>query len=64
MKYEINKLNNKKDVLIFVQAKKKDILKKLRKRKNFNRKLIDKFNNIQLSLDFKKKRLHIYKNYI
>ena len=51
-----NKLNNKKDVLIFVQAKKKDILKKLRKRKNFNRKLIDKFNNIQLSLDFKKKR--------
>ena len=51
-----NKINNKKDVLIFIQTKKKDVLKKLRKRKNFNKKLIDKFNSIQLPLDYKKKK--------
>ncbi len=51
-----NKINNKKDVLIFVQTKKSDILKKLRKRKNFNKKLMDKFSNIQLPLDYKKKK--------
>ena len=35
-----NKINNKKDILIFVDSKKKDILKRLKKRKNFNKKLI------------------------
>ena len=51
-----NKINNKKDVLIFVQADKKDIIKRLQKRKNFNSKLLKKFKKIQLSLDYKKKR--------
>ena len=51
-----NKINSKKDVLIFVESKKSDILKRLKKRNNFNRKLINKFENIQLSLSYKKKK--------
>ena len=51
-----NKLNSKKDILIFVQSKKTEILKRLKKRKNFNYELIKKFRNIQLPLDIKKKR--------
>ena len=51
-----NKLNKKKDVLVFVQSKKSHALKKLKKRKNFNWKLLKKFNSIQLPLDYKKKK--------
>ena len=51
-----NKINKKKDILIFVQSKKIDILKRLRKRDNFNSKLLKKFKSIQLSLDYKKKK--------
>jgi len=51
-----NKLSKKKDILIFVKAKRSDIQKKLKKRKNFNFKLIKKFKKIQLSLDYKKKK--------
>ena len=51
-----NKLNKKKDILVFVQSKKTDILKKLKKRKNFDKKLISLFKNIQLPLDYKKKK--------
>ena len=43
-----NRINRKNDILIFVQSKKKDILKKLKKRKNFK--------NLQLPLDYKKKK--------
>ena len=51
-----NKINKKNDILIFVQSKKLDILKRLRKRTNFNSKLMNKFKNIQLPLDYKKKK--------
>ena len=51
-----NNLNKKGDILIFVQSKKSEILKKLKKRKNYNSKLIKKFKGIQLSLDYKKKK--------
>ena len=51
-----NKINKKNDILVFVQSKKLDILKRLRKRKNFNSKLLSKFKNIQLPLDYKKKK--------
>ena len=51
-----NKINNKDDILVFVQSKKIDIFKRLKKRKNFNLKLYKKFKNIQLSLDYKKKK--------
>ena len=51
-----NKINKKNDILIFVKSNKLDILKKLKKRKNFNPKLLSKFKNIQLPLDYKKKK--------
>ena len=58
-----NKINKKDDILVYVQSKKSDILKRLIKRKNFNKKLINKFQNIQLPLDSKKKKSHyIIKN--
>ena len=51
-----NKLNNKKDVLIFVSSKKKNIISRLKKRKNFNLKILKIFRNIQLPLEQKKKK--------
>ncbi len=51
-----NKINDRKDILVFVESKKKDITKRLKKRDNFNQKLLNKFKNIQLPLDFKKKK--------
>ena len=58
-----NKINNKKDVLVFVDAKKKDIEKKLIKRKNYNKKIIKKLRNSQLDLEIKKKKAkYIIKN--
>ncbi|MDA9751577.1 dephospho-CoA kinase [bacterium] len=51
-----NKINSKKDILIFVESKKSDIIKKLKKRKNFNQKLLKKFREIQLSVSYKKKK--------
>jgi|TARA_B110000483_G_scaffold168003_1_gene198708 dephospho-CoA kinase len=51
-----NKINKKNDILIFVKSKKLDILKGLKKRENFNPKLLNKFKNIQLPLDYKKKK--------
>ena len=58
-----NKINKKKDILVFVQSKKSSILKNLEKRKNFNKKLLKKFKEIQLPLNYKKKKSHfIIKN--
>ena len=51
-----NKINKKNDILIFIQSKKINIFKKLKQRKNFNLKLYKKFKNIQMSLDYKKKK--------
>ena len=51
-----NKINKKNDILVFVQSKKTDISKRLKKRKNFNLDLYKKFKNIQLSPDYKKKK--------
>ena len=45
-----NKINIKKDILVFVESKKSEILKRLKKRKNFNKKLYKKFKDIQQSL--------------
>ena len=50
-----NKLNGKNDILIFVDAKKKEINKRLKGRKNFNKKIIDSFRKIQKPLGYKKK---------
>ena len=51
-----NKLNKKNDILVFVKSKKLDILERLKKREGFNPKLLSKFKNIQLSLDYKEKK--------
>ncbi len=53
-----NKINRKKDLLIFVETKKKDVLKRLKKRKGYNSKLIRRFKKIQLPLAYKKKKSH------
>ncbi len=51
-----NKINRKKDILIFVESKKSEILKRLKKRKNFNMKILNNFKRMQLSLALKKKK--------
>ena len=51
-----NKINKKEDILVFIRSKKLDVLKRLRKRKNFNPILLSRFKNIQLPLDYKRKK--------
>ena len=51
-----NKINNKNYILIFVKAKKKDIIKRLKKRKNYNEKIFRKLKKLQLPLEIKKKK--------
>ena len=51
-----NKINKKNDILIFVDAKKKEINKRLNKRPNFNLKIIKKFKKFQLPIEFKKRQ--------
>ena len=58
-----NKLNKKNDILIFIDAKKKKINSMLKKRINYNKKLIENFRKIQKPLDLKKKlSTYIIKN--
>ncbi len=51
-----NKINHKKDVLVFVDSPKKIINERLRKRENFNNKLFIKFKKIQYKTKYKKKK--------
>src|SRR6056300_318612 len=51
-----NKINKKEDILVFIQSKQSDIIKQLKKRKNFNQKLFKKFKAIQYSNTYKKKK--------
>tara|TARA_B100001758_G_C18321554_1_gene563460 strand:- start:217 stop:792 length:576 start_codon:yes stop_codon:yes gene_type:complete len=51
-----SKINKKKDVLIFVKANKKEIYKRLKKRKNFNKQIYKKLKKIQLPLEIKKRK--------
>ena len=51
-----NKINKKKDVLVFVDAKKKEINKKLKKRPNYNLMMFKKLKKLQLPLKVKKKK--------
>ena len=50
------KINKRRDILLFVEAKKKDINKRLKKRHNFNPKIIKKLRKLQLPLETKKKK--------
>tara|TARA_E500000178_G_scaffold238520_1_gene234978 strand:+ start:786 stop:1358 length:573 start_codon:yes stop_codon:yes gene_type:complete len=61
--YLENRLNKKKDIIIFVEADKKKIKQKLDKRKNINFKLINILRRNQLPIKFKKKKsTYIIKN--
>ena len=51
-----NRINKNGDILIFVESNKVNVIKRLKKRKNYNQKLLKKFQNIQLPLDYKKKK--------
>jgi dephospho-CoA kinase len=42
--------------LVFVQSNQSDILKRLKKRKNFNKELIKKFKTIQYPISYKKRK--------
>ena len=58
-----NRINKKNDVLIFIKSEKSEIIKRLKKRKNFNQELLKKFKALQLPLDYKmKKSQFIIKN--
>ena len=50
------KINKKNDILVFVNSKKKEIMKRLNKRPNFNLKVFSILNSFQLSLEIKKKK--------
>ena len=54
--YLENKLNKKRDIIIFIDSKKKDIKKRLLMRENFNSKLVNLLKKIQLPLAIKKKK--------
>jgi len=51
-----NKMNKKNDILIFVDAKKKEINKRLKKRSNINSKIVEKFKKLQLPVELKKQQ--------
>ena len=51
-----NKINKKRDILVYIDSRKIDITRNLKKRKNFNPKILDKFKKIQLPLAYKKKK--------
>ena len=58
-----NKINNDDDILVYIQSNQSSIFKRLKKRKNFNQKLLNKFKLIQLPINHKKKKSHfIIKN--
>ena len=58
-----NRLNTKKDIIIFVDPDKKKIIQKLKRRKNINLKLINILKRNQMPAGLKKKKsTYIIKN--
>ena len=58
-----NKNVKKNYIIVFVDAKKRDIVKKLKKRKNYNKDILKKLAKAQLPLEIKRKKAHyIIKN--
>ena len=51
-----NKINRKNDIIIFVDAKKKEINKRLKKRGNFNHKSVNRLRKFQLAIEHKKRK--------
>ena len=56
--YLENKMNKKDDVIIFLKTKKSDVNKRLRKRRNFNPKILNILRSSQFSLKQKKNYSH------
>ena len=58
-----NNLNKKKDILVFIESKKSQINSRLKKRKNYNKKIIENLRKMQKKMAFKKKlSTYIIKN--
>ena len=53
-----NKLNKKRDIIIFIQSSNKEVLKRLKRRKNFNSSVLKKLKKAQLPISLKKKNSH------
>ena len=54
---------NQNDIIIFIQSKKIEVIRRLKRRDNFNLDLLNKFKKMQLPLSYKKKKSHfIIKN--
>ena len=51
-----NRINKKNDILIFVDAEKKEINKRFKKKHNISSKIIKKFKKLQLPVELKKQR--------
>ena len=51
-----NKIEKKANILVFVEAKKEEIIKNLKKRKNYNFKIIKILKKFQLPLKYKKNK--------
>ncbi len=51
-----NKINKKNDILIFVDAKKNEIKRKLKKRNSINLKIIKRLKKFQLPIEIKKRK--------
>ena len=51
-----NRINKKNDILIFVDAEKKEINKRFKKKLNINPKIMKKFKKLQLPVELKKQR--------
>ena len=58
-----NNLNKKKDILVFIDSKKSQIILRLKKRKNYNKKIIENLRKLQKTIAYKKKlSTYIIKN--
>ena len=51
-----NKINKKKDILVFIQSNRTEVLKRLKKRQNFNLKIVNRF--IKKQIKYILKQIH------
>ena len=51
-----NKINKKNDILVFIEANKKEINIRLKKRPNYNKSILKKLKKFQLPVEIKKKK--------
>ncbi len=56
--YLEKKLNKKKDIIVFVESKNNALLKKVKKRKNYNKIIFNRLKKLQLPLSHKKQKSH------